>query len=89
MLTTIFTDTWRIALVPFGFHLVVLGALALRSDFVHWVFGVLLVIAGAGYVFDNVALLLNPDFGFQVALVTFVGEVAFILWLLIRGMRRT
>ena len=86
-LTDVFGDAWTVGLVVFGAHLVLLGVLALRSDFVHAVFGVLLLIAGAGYAFDSVAVLIDPDFGFEVALFTFAGEVAFIVWLLVRGIR--
>jgi hypothetical protein len=85
LLANSFNDTWTLGLMVFGLHLLVVGALAIRAEFIHWVFGVLLVIAGVGYVFDSVVALLDVDFGFELALFTFVGEVVFIFWLLVRG----
>ena len=82
-----FDSAWMIGQVLFGFHLILLGVLALRSGFAHWLFGVLLLISGIGYLFDGLAVLLNPDFGFELSLFTFFGEVVFIFWLLIRGTR--
>jgi hypothetical protein len=87
LLASSFRDTWTVGLIIFGCHLLVVGSVAIRATFVHWIFGVLLLVAGVGYIFDSVAVLLYPDFGFQLALYTFVGEVVFIFWLLIRGTR--
>ena len=82
-----FNDGWMIGQVVFGCHLAMLGVTAWRSAVVHKLFGVLLLIAGFGYLFDGVSHLLDPEFGVELALFTFPGEVVFIFWLLIRGRR--
>ena len=82
-----FNDGWTAGLLIFGGHLIVVGILAWRSSFVHWIFGLLLLVAGAGYLVDSLAALVNPSYSLELALYTFVGEVLFIFWLLIRGAR--
>jgi len=84
-----FDDGWMVGQIFFGLHLVVVGVLAWRSPFVHWIFGLLLVIAGAGYLFDGAAVLAMPAYGLELAMYTFAGEMAFLVWLLVRGFRRT
>lgn len=83
---------WAIALVCFGVHLVLLGFLVLRSDYAPSIIGVLLVLAGLGYLVDSLArfLLLNyedySDFFFLlVAVPAIAGELSFTAWLLLRG----
>lgn len=78
---------WLVGLILFGFHLLLIGYLAYRSHYLPRVFGVLLVIAGLGYLADGFAVVLVPGYSFSVGAFTFVGEVALILWLLIKGRR--
>ncbi|MCU1518258.1 MAG: hypothetical protein JWQ75_2979, partial [Pseudarthrobacter sp.] len=68
-------------------HLLLIGYLAYRSGFMARIFGVLLIIAGLGYLADGFLTVLAPDFTFSFALYVFVGEVALIFWLLIMGRR--
>lgn len=84
-----FRDTWGAGLALFGVHLLVVGALAYRSGYVPWWLGVLVVIAGLGYVLDSLAEILAPGVLPKVALFTFPGEVLLALWLVIRGRRLT
>jgi hypothetical protein len=81
-----FDTIWLIGLILFGVHLVLIGYLAYRSGFVPRFIGVLLVIAGIGYAVDGFGTVLFANFS-TVGQFTFVGEVALILWLLIRGVR--
>jgi hypothetical protein len=80
-----FDPAWSVGLAFFGVHLGLAGYLALRSGYLPRALGVVLVIAGLGYAFDTFAGLLLPDYEPTAALVTFVGEVALLLWLLIRN----
>jgi len=80
-----FDSLWQIGLVVFGVHLGVIGFLAWQADFVHWLFGLLLIISGLGYIVDGFGTLLSPDYSLDLAMFTFIGEVALIFWLLIRG----
>lgn len=76
---------WDVGLLLFGLHLALIGYLAYRSDYAPRFLGVLLVVAGAGYVVDGLGALLAPGSLPEVAVFTFVGEVLLIVWLLVRG----
>lgn len=82
-----FTTIWVISLGVFGLSLVVVGYLAFRSGFIARVFGILLAVAGLGYLADAVAKAIIPGFTATFAQFMFVGEVAIIFWLLIAGRR--
>jgi hypothetical protein len=90
-----FYDIWDAALILVGLHLVVLGYLVYKSGslpsytsgYVPTVLGVLLVIAGAGYVIDSFGRVLVAGYSFEVAAFTFVGEILLIFWLFIYGRR--
>lgn len=79
---------WLVGLVLFGVHLLLIGYLAYRSGFMAKVFGVLLVIAGLGYIADGFVVVLVPDPSINISQFTFVGEAALMLWLLIKGSRK-
>ena len=80
-----FDDLWMAGLILFGIHLAIVGYLAYGSGYVPKWLGVLLLIAGVGYLFDSVAstVLASPPGG--VATVTFLGEFFLALWLVVRG----
>ncbi len=82
-----FSYGWQIGYVFFGLHLFVLGYLVFKSGYIPRILGVLLIIAGLGYLIDSFAIFLLPNYDAAVGLVTFVGELIFMLWLLIRGAR--
>ena len=85
--TDAFDDLWMAGLILFGIHLALVGYLARRSGYVPKLLGVLLVIAGAGYLFDSVAATVLASPPGSVATVTFVGEFLLALWLVARGRR--
>lgn len=80
-----FYTIWQIGLIIFGVDLVIYGYLAFRSAFMARIFGILLAVAGAGYLADGFGLVLVPGFTPTFGAFTFVGEVALLVWLLIRG----
>lgn len=80
-----FNTMWDIALVAFGLHLVLIGSLIFRSNFIPGIIGALLIIAGIGYLIQSFAAFLFPDFGINLSLITGWGELIFTVWLLIRG----
>lgn len=84
-----FKEGWMIGQIFFGVHLAVVGVLAWRSQFMHRVFGVLLLVAGAGYLTDGIFALVPLELGVEVAMFTFIGEMVFMFWLLIAGPRLT
>lgn len=85
LLLNAFRYEWGIGLILFGIHLVLLGYLVYRSSYIPRILGILLVIAGLGWVTYELGpfLLPNTDLGFLM--ITFFGELIFMLWLLIRG----
>ncbi|MEV0947597.1 DUF4386 domain-containing protein [Rhodococcus sp. NPDC049939] len=80
-----------LALVFFGFHLLVLGPLLLRSRYVPRVFGVLLSVAGAGYITDSLLHLITDAGGGPISAVLLtpavIGEIGLAVWLLIKGVQ--
>lgn len=82
-----FNTIWVIGQGLFGISLLLVGYLAFRSGFVPKVFGILLAIAGIGYLADAIGMAFVPDFSAVFAQFMFVGEVVIIFWLLIVGRR--
>ena len=79
---------WHVGLILFGVHLLLISYLAYRSGFMAKVFGILLAVAGLGYLVDGFVLVLVPGPPISIGQFTFVGEVALIFWLLIKGSRK-
>jgi Domain of unknown function (DUF4386) len=84
-----FTDLWHASLLLFGLHLLVIGYLAYRSNYVPKFLGVLVAIAGLGYATDTVGAVLSQGTWTDVSSFTFLGEFLLALWLLIRGRHLT
>jgi hypothetical protein len=57
-----YTYGWSIALVIFGFHLLLLGLLIIKSDYAPNVLGALVVVAGLAYVANHLALVLLSNY---------------------------
>jgi len=76
-----------IALAIFGLHLFGLGYLLFRSaDFPKFL-GVLVILAGVGYLVDSFGTILIPEYGLTIGAFTFVGEALLIIWLFMRAIR--
>jgi len=73
-----------VAQVFWGLWLLPLGFLVFRSGFLPKLLGILLVVAGAGYLIDSGTQLLSPGLA-TISQFTFIGELLFPLWLLIKG----
>jgi len=82
-----FSNGWDIMLAVFGLHLLGVGALVYTSVQFPRFLGVLVVIAGIGYLADTFTRILLPDFGFTFSVFTFVGEALLIVWFLWRGIK--
>ena len=82
-----FRTHWYFGLLFFGIHLVLLGYLVLKSNYIPRILGILLMIAGLGYLLSNLQPFLFPNVNLDFAEYTFYGELIFMLWLLLRGAR--
>jgi Domain of unknown function (DUF4386) len=80
-----YTDVWAAGLVLFGFHLLIVGYLAYRSGYVPRFFGLLVAVAGLGYVIDSFGTVLYHGAWTEISSVTFVGEFLLALWLVVWG----
>ncbi len=69
----------------FAVWVVLLGVLIHRSGYLPRLLGVLMMVAGVGYVVDFLLFALVPDLDWQIAGLAFLVEVVFPFWLLIRG----
>jgi Domain of unknown function (DUF4386) len=80
---------YELALVFFALHLFTLGYLVYRSGFLPRFLGVLLVVAGLGYVANSFTVFLVPDLtdvmATAVVVAALIGELPLALWLLIKG----
>lgn len=74
-----------IAQIYFGLWLFPLAFLIYKSGFLPKFLGVLLVVAGVGYLVDVVTFFLIPGREVTISQFTFVGELLLLLWLLIKG----
>jgi hypothetical protein len=74
-----------IAQVFFGLWLLPLGYLVYKSGFMPRLIGILLIVAGVGYMVDVATFFLVPGFNLVISEFTFIGELALMLWLLVKG----
>lgn len=82
-----FRYEWGFSLILFGIHLLMLGWLVYRATYIPRILGILLAIAGLGWVIYELAPFLIPRVNPGYLMVTFLGETVFMLWLLLRGWR--
>jgi hypothetical protein len=78
---------WSLSLVIFGIHVALVGYLVARSAYIPRILGVLLAIAGLGYMLFYLGPYLYPDLDLGFLFITFFGELVFAVWLLVRGWR--
>jgi hypothetical protein len=80
------TGGFNIALMFFGPSCIALGYLIFKSGFLPRVLGMLMTIAGACYFIDSLMLILFPSLASILLLLpAAIGELAFALWLIVKG----
>ena len=82
-----FTDVWNVGLILFGIHLLLVGYLAYRSAYMPKFVGVVVGLAGFGYLFDAAARAIIDEPAFSLSVITGLGEFVLGMWLVIRGRR--
>lgn len=90
-----FELVWSQGLVLFGFHLLGLGYLAVKAQYVPSFFGGLLLVAGVCYTGIHLAKIAFPGFAQPIAVIEMIAsvpmalaEIGFALWLLFRAGRQ-
>ena len=67
-----------------GLWLLPFGYLVYTSGYFPRILGILVIITGIGYVIDSFAFFLF-NIEANVSLMTFLGEVIFLFWLVVKG----
>lgn len=95
-LVTLFLDAhsygFTLGIAFLVLHVFALGYLILKSGYFPRILGILFLVAGVGYLIDTAALLLSTGYETTpapIALVIAVAEIAFPLWLLVKGVNMT
>ena len=87
----LFATGFGFSLLFFAGFCVLVGALILRSRLVPRLIGLLMVLAGACYAVNTLALVLSPALAERlvpaILLPPFVGELSLALWLLVKGVK--
>jgi Domain of unknown function (DUF4386) len=88
---SLFSTGFGFSLLFFAGFCVLVGTLFLRSRLVPRLIGLLMVLAGACYAVNTLALVLSPALAERlvpaILLPPFVGELSLALWLLVKGVR--
>jgi len=77
---------YGIGLLFFGFTCIINGYLIRKSDYLPKLIGVLVQIAGCCYLTNSFLLIIKPDWANTLFMLpSFIAELSFCLWLLIKG----
>jgi hypothetical protein len=83
---------YTLALVFFGFNLIILGILMYKSGYFPKTLGIMIIFAASAYLLDAFAKILLSDYSSYVEILTivvlvpaFIGELSLCLWLLFKG----
>jgi len=71
--------------VIFSLHLILIGYLIIRSRYIPWWLGAIIVVDGLGWIVSNLQPYFYPDANLGFIMITYFGELLLMLWLLIRG----
>lgn len=84
MFFKLYSQAYNISLVFFGFYCLLIGYLIFKSTFLPRILGVLMAIAGLGWL-----TFLSPPFGqkylYPYILAAAIGEGTLLLWLIVAG----
>ena len=73
-----FRQGWKLGLIIFGFHLLMLGYLLLKAGYMRKILGALILLASIGYLVDGMGMILSAGHHVNVSMFTFFGEVVLI-----------
>ena len=69
----------------FSIHLLLVGYLIVRSRYIPWWLGAIVIIDGLAWIVHNLQPFLYPNVDVDYVSVAFLGELVLMLWLLIFG----
>jgi hypothetical protein len=67
LLIDAYENVWNLGYVLFGFHLIILGYLVFKSGYFPKFLGILIKIAGFGYLIDALGTVLLPNYNLNIA----------------------
>ncbi len=82
-----FRYNYSLALLLFALHLILVGYLIVRSRYMPSWLGAILLIDGLGWIVNVLGPYLYPGANIGLVFITSLGELVFMLWLLIVGSR--
>lgn len=82
-----FNLQWSFAFIFFGIYLILLGILVYKAVYIPKIVGIFLILAGSGYLIDTLRSFFFPLIEMDYLMITFLGELVFMLWLLLKGWR--
>ncbi len=82
-----FQTEWGVAFFFFAICLMLLGYPAKKATYVPDFVGLLVFIAGLGYFVNSLQPYFFPEMDTSFVMITFIGELVLMVWLLIKGWR--
>jgi len=82
-----FKSGWDLGLGVFGVHLMLVGYVAWRSNYVPKWLGAVVLVAGLGYFVDSLGKVVSASYDLGITMFTFVGELLLLFWLLWKGLK--
>src|SRR5258706_9744669 len=77
----------HLAYIVFGFYLILGGVLIYKASYIPKVLGVLIVLAGLSWIMISLQPYFFRDYDFSWMMYFGIGELAFGIWLLVKGTR--
>ncbi len=82
-----FKSGFHFGILFFAIHLVLVGCLVIKANYIPNWLGILLIITGLGYLLTSLRPYLFPHTNLDFVQYTYYGELIFMGWLLIKGSR--
>lgn len=86
-----FEISWNSGYPIFSLHLGLLGWLLFKSKYFPKILGMLVGLAGLGYMIDSIGKIMSSSYNANVAMFTFAGEpllIFFLFWMGFRGFKK-
>ena len=80
-----FNLQWGFAFAFFSLYLILLGILVYKSTYVPKILGIVLSMAGLGYLVETIRTFFFPSVAMDYVMITYLGELLFMFWLLIKS----